>query len=69
MNDNVPVHIYNTVKECIANNNIITTLWTVECYGINIIENIWLHIKRNQETRAKTTGRGGKLDLENKPSS
>ena len=57
MDDNAPVHRANLVKEYIANNNILVIteqhIGLSSLLDLNIIENIWLKIKRTLETRAE----------------
>lgn len=64
MDDNVPVHRANLVKEYIANNNIVTTSWSAQSPDLNITENIWLKIKRTLETRVEYINRKRQLMAE-----
>ena len=47
--DNAPVHRAGALKTYCQNNNINTTEWPAQSPDINIIENIWLRLKRNIE--------------------
>jgi transposase len=49
MDDNAPVHISHLLRNYIAENSIKTTTWPVQSPDINVIENIWLKIKRELE--------------------
>ena len=52
MDDNAPVHRANAVKLFKQNNRINGTDWPAQSPDLNIIENIWLRVKRDIE---KTT--------------
>ena len=51
MDDNAPVHRANTVKAYKENNQINETEWPAQSPDMNIIENIWLRIKRDIENQ------------------
>ena len=51
MDDNAPVHRAKTVKDYMTVNNIKTTKWPAQSPDLNIIENIWLHLKRTLDNR------------------
>lgn len=50
MDDNAPVHRARLVKNYLEENSIKTTTWPAQSPDMNIIENIWLIIKRELET-------------------
>ena len=54
--DNAPVHRARSTQELIHRNGITTMSWPAQSPDINIIENIWLHIKR------KLQGRVGRIE-------
>lgn len=51
--DNAPVHRSRLTSAYINENNIITTEWPAQSPDINIIENLWLRIKRELERNAQ----------------
>ena len=52
MDDNAPVHRANSVTAFMTNNEINMTTWPTQYPDLNIIENIWLKIKRSLLRRA-----------------
>ena len=50
--DNAPVHRARSTKNYIQQNSIPTTRWPAQSPDINIIENLWLRIKRSLQNRA-----------------
>ena len=49
--DNAPVHRARIVKEYTARNHIKCMSWPPQSPDINIIENIWLHIKKKLNSK------------------
>ena len=49
--DNAPVHRAHTVSSYKAINNVKSISWPAQSPDLNIIENIWLHIKRKLASR------------------
>ena len=54
MDDNAPLHRSRMRKTYMENNSINTTTWPAQSPDMNIIENIWFHIKRELETVSHT---------------
>ena len=44
--DNAPVHRYRVLQEYKAKNNLKSISWPAQSTDLNIIENIWLYVKR-----------------------
>ena len=54
MDDNAPVHKAHAVQNYKDEHEIISTEWPAQSSDLNIIENVWPHIKRKlQKSKAK----------------
>jgi transposase len=49
--DNAPVHRARSTQEYVARNHINCLSWPAQSPDLNIIENVWLYIKRKLQTR------------------
>ena len=52
MDDNAPVHRGQTVKNDIDHNEVTSMEWPAQSLDFNIIENIWLYMKRELQKSA-----------------
>ena len=52
--DNAPVHRARSTQEYIAQNGINGMSWPAQSPDMNIIENVWLYVKRKLQTRVGT---------------
>ena len=52
MDDNAPVHRGQTVKNDIDHNEVTSMEWPAQSLDLNIIENIWLYMKRELQKSA-----------------
>ena len=53
--DNAPVHRARIIEEYKRNNNVNCITWPAQSPDLNIIENIWLRIKRELQNTAQTS--------------
>jgi hypothetical protein len=49
--DNAPVNRVRSTKECVARTRLKNMSWAAQSPDLNVIENIWLYIKRKLEVR------------------
>ena len=52
MDDNAPVHIRHTVENDKDHNEVTSMEWPAQSLDLNIIENIWLYMKRELQKSA-----------------